>query len=100
MKKNYVKGILGALLGGLIASIPWILLYVYAMMDSLLAVLVAMGALKGYKLFKGEINEKSPLIIIIVSIVCITVSTLLIIHFITPFITFYERFLLLIIISV
>ena len=47
--KKYLPGIIGALLGGLIASIPWILMYVYGeMMLSLLAIIIALGALKGY----------------------------------------------------
>ena len=53
MEKGYFKGILGALLGGIVASIPWILVYVYAnMIYSILAVIIAMGALKGYQLFQ------------------------------------------------
>lgn len=78
--KNYITGIIGALVGGLVASIPWILMYVYGeMILSLLAIIIAMGALKGYQLLKGKIDEKLPIIIIVVSVVCVTISTLLII---------------------
>lgn len=78
--KNYVTGIMGALIGGLVASIPWILMYVYGeMILSLLAIIIAMGALKGYQLLKGKIDEKLPMIIIVVSVICVTISTLLII---------------------
>lgn len=80
MENNYFKGILGALLGGLIASIPWILVYVYAnMIYSILAVIIAMGALKGYQLFKGKVDRKLPIIIVVVSLLSITISTLVII---------------------
>lgn len=79
MKKNYLFGILGAFLGGLIATIPWILLYVYAnMMSSFLAIFVAIGALKGYELFKGEVTKKLPIIITIISIISISLATLVI----------------------
>lgn len=80
MKKNYLLGILGALIGGLIATIPWVLVYVYAnMIYSILAIFVAMGALKGYQIFKGTIDKKLPIIIIIISLLSITIATLLII---------------------
>lgn len=80
--KNYITGIIGALIGGLVASIPWILMYVYGeMILSLLAIIIAMGALKGYQLLKGKIDGKLPIIIIVVSVVCVTISTLLIIPF-------------------
>ena len=84
MKKNkkYLPGIIGALIGGLIASIPWILMYVYGeMILSILAVVIALGALKGYQILKGKIDNKLPIIISIISIVCVTISTLVIIPF-------------------
>ena len=49
-KTSYFTGIIGALIGGIIASIPWVLVYVYGnMMLSLLAVLIAAGEFYGYK---------------------------------------------------
>lgn len=78
--KNYFTGILGALIGGFIASIPWILTYVYAnMILSLLAVIIAMGALKGYQMLNGKVDKSLPFIIAIVSLICVTISTLIII---------------------
>lgn len=80
MEKNYFSGILGALIGGLIASVPWILLYVYAdIMYSFLTIFIAIGAVKGYELFNGKIDKKLPIIISIISIISITVVTLVII---------------------
>ena len=59
--KSYIKGILGGVIGGIIATIPWILMYVYGeMILSLLAILIAMGVLKG-------------------SLLCVTISTLVVI---------------------
>ncbi len=77
---HYVFGIIGGLIGGIIASIPWILLYIYGnMMFSLLAVFIAMGALIGYKLFKGKVDKKLPLIITILSLISVSIVTLVII---------------------
>lgn len=78
--KNYILGIIGGFIGGILASIPWILLYIYGnMMFSLLAVFIAMGALYGYKLLKGKVDEKLPIIITILSLLSVTVVTLVII---------------------
>ena len=79
MKKN-VLAMIGAMLGGLIATLPWVLVYVYGnMMFSILAIFVAMGALFGYQLFKGEINKNLPIKIVVVSLLSITIATLVII---------------------
>lgn len=79
-ENGYLVGILGALLGGLVATLPWILLYVYAnMMYSYLALLIALGAIKGYELCKGKIDKKLPIIIGVVSVFSISVATLVII---------------------
>lgn len=79
-EKNYVLGIIGALIGGLIASLPWVICYVYLnMLWSLLALPIALGALKGYQLLNGKEDKKLPIIISIISVVVITVVTLVII---------------------
>lgn len=78
--KNYVLGIIGALVGGFLFAIPWVLLYVYGeFMLSLLAALIAFGALKGYQLCKGEVNKTTPMVITIISLVVVVVTTLLVI---------------------
>jgi len=78
--KNYVLGIIGALIGGLVATIPWVLIYIYGnMMLSALAIIIAWAALKGYRLFKGKEDKRLPLIITIVSIISVAVATLVII---------------------
>ena len=80
MEKNYFNGILGAFIGGLIATLPWILAYVYGnMIIAALAVIIAIGALKGYQLLNGKVDKKLPIIIAIVSLLCVTISTLVII---------------------
>ena len=49
------------------------------MILSLLAIIIAIGVLKGYQICKGKIDNKLPVIIIVISLLCVTVSTLLII---------------------
>ena len=79
MGRSYLKGIIGALIGALIATIPWILLYIYgSAMTSIFAFLVGLGALKGYQV-KGLVDNKLPMIITIVSLVAISIATLVII---------------------
>ena len=54
MKKsnNYFKSILGGVLGALLFGIPWVLVYVYGgYILSILALLIAFGTFKFYKLF-------------------------------------------------
>ncbi len=77
---SYVSGIIGAIIGGLIATIPWILAYVYGgMMLSILATLIAAGEFYGYKLLKGRVNKVLPAILMILALVIVTVATLIII---------------------
>lgn len=77
---NLALGILGAFIGGMVATLPWILCYVYMnMMYSVFTIIVAVGALKGYEIMKGKLDKKVPFIIAIVSFICITIATLVII---------------------
>jgi len=79
-KKNYVLGILGSLVGAMVATIPWILVYVYGnMMLSLLAILIAFGAFYGYKLCHGPVNKKLPIVIVVISVIAVSIATLVII---------------------
>lgn len=79
-KKSYLTGIIGGLIGGFIATIPWILMYVYGkMILAVLSIIIAIGVLKGYQLFKGKVNKSLPVIIVLISILAITVSTFVII---------------------
>lgn len=79
-KKSYLTGIIGGLIGGFVATIPWILMYVYGkMILAVLSIIIAIGVLKGYQLFKGKVNKSLPAIIVLISILAITVSTFVII---------------------
>lgn len=80
MNKRLLLGILGALIGAFIAAIPWILGYVFFnVIIMLLTIPIALGALKGYHIFKGETIKQLPLIIAIVSFFTIIITVLLII---------------------
>lgn len=80
VKGSYLTGILGAIVGGAIATIPWVLVYIYGeMMFSILAVLIAAGELYGYKIAKGKINKKLPIILMVIALIIVTVTTLVII---------------------
>ena len=79
MGRNYTKGIIGAFIGGLIAAIPWILLYIYGgMMSSYFAFIIGIGALKGYQ-YKGLSDRNLSKIITTVSLIIITIVTFIII---------------------
>lgn len=77
---NYVTGVIGAIIGGLIATIPWVLAYVYGgMMLSILATLIAAGEFYGYKILKGKISKGLPAILMVLALVIVTIATLIII---------------------
>lgn len=77
---NRLKGIIGALIGGIIGVIPWVLVYVYGKyMFSLLAIFIGLGASYGYKKLGGTMDKKTPLIISIISVIIIILTTLLVI---------------------
>lgn len=78
--KHYFLGTIGALIGAFVASIPWILMYVYGnMILAVLSILIAIGALKGYQIFKGTIDKKLPFIISVISLLVVIIVTLVII---------------------
>ena len=77
-----IKGILGAFIGSILFSLPWVLVYVYGgYMLSLLAFIIGTGALLFYKLFGGKVDKKTPTIILIISLLSVTIATFVIIPF-------------------
>lgn len=54
---NYFTGFLGALLGGLVASIPTIIAQFAGYLVGYLYALIPLGAYYGYKLFRGRMNR-------------------------------------------
>ena len=76
MKKNNAVGILGALIGAILFSIPWIITYIYLnYILSLLAMVIAFGSFYFYKLFGGEITKKTSIVVTISSLLSITLAT-------------------------
>lgn len=66
---SYVTGILGAILGALIASVPtllttWFLERIYA----LLFILIPLGAYHGYRLLRGKMNKMVGVVTVIISL--------------------------------
>ena len=79
-KGSYITGIIGAVIGGIIATIPWILVYVYGqMMFSILAALIAFGEYYGYKIARGKVNKKLPVILMVMALVIVSITTLVVI---------------------
>ena len=79
-ESNRSLAILCSFIGGLIGTIPWILIYVYGnMIVAILAIFIAMAAWKGYNLAKGKTDKYVPTIIVIVSIASVTIATFIII---------------------
>lgn len=77
LKNRYVIGTIGALIGGLIGSVPWILSYVFAnMIYSILSVVIVVCAFYGYKLTKAKMDKKLPIILSVVSFIAITITML------------------------
>lgn len=68
-----VLSIIGAFIGGLIFSIPWVLVYVFGnYIMSILAFLIATGAYIFYKKFGGEVTKKTSITIGVISLVIVT----------------------------
>ena len=78
--KQYLKGILGALLGAIIGTAIFILISIMiSSIFTLLAIFTVVGGFYGYKLTKAKIDKKLPIIIAIISFICITIAVLVII---------------------
>ncbi len=66
---NYFTGLLGALLGGLVGTIPNVIAAVWLeRIVAILYALIPLGAYYGYKLFKGKMNRSALLFTILSSI--------------------------------
>lgn len=67
---SYIKGFLGALLGGIIGSVPNILMMYFAHRTySLLYALIPLAAFFGYKLLGGRVNKAAFWVVSIISVV-------------------------------
>lgn len=60
---SVARGFIGALAGGLVGSIAWIVLGVLGIYASIAGFAIAWAAITGYRLFKGGINTAAPIVI-------------------------------------
>lgn len=73
--KNYFLGFLGALIGGIVCTIPWILVQVFAnRIAAVLAYLIGLGSYKSYSLFKGKLGPFTRWIVSFCTIVSVIVA--------------------------
>lgn len=57
VNKNYGKGFIGAIIGALIGSIPWIILELFWGFAGILAIVIGYAAFYGYKKFGGIVTK-------------------------------------------
>ena len=77
---NTFKGIIGGVIGGLVAALPWLIIYVYLnWLFSIAALPIALGVNYGYRKLGGEVNKKLPFIIGILSVAIVCFVTLVIV---------------------
>lgn len=69
--KNYLLGTIGALLGGLVCTIPWIIVEYLGFFAAFLAYLIGVGALKSYKMLGGKLGPMTRWIILVVVIISV-----------------------------
>lgn len=91
-KTSYILGTIGALLGALVATLPWVLTYIFAenLVIALLAIFIPIGAFLGYRIFRGKVGKGFGYIISIVSILTILLITTVICPFILILQSGYE----------
>jgi hypothetical protein len=81
-EKNYFLGFLGAMLGGLIASIPWIVVQIaFSKIAAVCAYLIGFGATKAYFLCKGRFGSLTKWLISLVVIFTVILAQFMIISF-------------------
>ena len=74
-KESYFLGIIGAIVGGIIATIPLAFGYAYSELIFLLAITIVVPFLEfyGYKWLKGKIDNKLPIILMILTIFVVSI---------------------------
>jgi len=85
LPKNYKKGLMGAFLGALLFSIPWIILAVFWGYAAIFGMLICYGAYQGYKRFGGVMTKRAQLLLLIPLLFTIVIA-----HIIVVIITLYQ----------
>lgn len=71
-------GIAGAVLGGLVGCIPWILIGLMGYVASIGGVLISLAAYYGYKLFGGKLGTRTVYVVNILTVAAMTfIATIL-----------------------
>jgi len=78
---NYVTGLIGAVIGGLVACIPTVIVWFMGYLVGWLYALVPLGAYYGYKLFKGRMNRGAFVCTCIASVIHLFTIEQLIFYF-------------------
>jgi len=73
-KRNLVLGLLGAIIGGLVGSIPWMIAYNFNWVLSILGAAIGFCAMKGYELFKGPEGTVKKVSIITISLIIVVLA--------------------------
>lgn len=66
-----VSGVIGAFLGGLVGTIPWIILGLLGYVASLGGLAISFASFYGYKLLKGRLDSRAFIIVINILVVAI-----------------------------
>lgn len=85
-QNNYLRGVIGAVLGALLGSIAWVVIGLLGYLAAIGGIAISFCAIKGYQLMKGKITKLSILIICVVSIAVMVLA-----QFITWDIIFYNE---------
>ena len=75
---RYIKASVGGLIGGLLFSLPWLLILTFSPISlSFLSFLIPAGVNQGYRKLKGRVNRK-----LIKFVICISVFIIILIYFV------------------
>jgi len=76
-KGSYLAGIIGAISGGFVAALLWILTYIFAsnMVIPIFASFIPIGTYLGYKIFRGKKGKLTAGIITVISLLIIVLVT-------------------------
>lgn len=67
MNKNYGRGIIGALIFGILGTIPWIIVYLFGYFVGWLGAIIAICAKKGYEIFGGKEGRLKAVVVILIT---------------------------------
>lgn len=71
-KKNYLSGFCGALIGGIICTIPWILVQAFSnRIAPVLALFIGLGSYKTYTFFKGKLGPLTKWIVALCAVISV-----------------------------